>query len=76
MNKHHVVHVIANPVRGWNVAQNGRIISTHRTQATAVNAGRRRARRAQVDLVTHGRDGKIRSKDSYGNESLARDSEH
>jgi hypothetical protein len=76
MSKHHDVHVIANPVRGWNVAQGGRTISTHHTQVTAVHAGRRRARRDQVDLVTHGRDGVIRSKDSYGSESTNSDREH
>ena len=37
--------------------------------------GRRVARRARVDLVTHGRDGRVRSKDSYGNETAARDKE-
>jgi hypothetical protein len=26
--------------------------------------------------VTHGCDGKVRSKDSYGNESAVRDTEH
>ena len=76
MDKHQDVHVIANPVCGWNVAQGGRTLSTHRSQVNAVNAGRRRARRARVDLVTHGRDGTIRSKDSYGHESVAKDSEH
>jgi hypothetical protein len=29
-----------------------------------------------VDLVIHGRNGRIRSKDSYGNESPVRDTEH
>jgi hypothetical protein len=30
----------------------------------------------RVDLVVHGRDGKIRSKDSDGNESRRQDTEH
>jgi hypothetical protein len=34
------------------------------------------AGRAHVDLVTHRRDDRIRSKDSYGNEGSARDTEH
>lgn len=42
----------------------------HRTQANAIDAGRREAKRDAVDLVTHARDGKIRSKDSYGNDPL------
>lgn len=41
----------------------------------AVRAGARAARRHAVDPVTHGRDGRIRSKDSYGNESSRRDTE-
>ena len=78
--------------------QGGRWLSRHRTQATAVKAGQRRARQYRVDLVTHhstrpdqptrswhcGRNpstslragGKIRSKDSYGNESAVRATEH
>jgi hypothetical protein len=40
-----------------------------------MEAGRRVARRARVDLVTHGRDGRVRSKDSYGNEGSSMDSE-
>ena len=77
MTRHHDVHVSADPDRrSWKVAQGGRTLSNHRTQTTAVNAGKRRARRDQVDLVTHGRDGRIRSKDSYGNETTTRDTEH
>ena len=53
-----------------------RDVSNHHTQATAVTAATRVARRNGVDLVTHGRDGRIRSKDSFGNESSARDTEH
>ena len=40
-----------------------------------MRAGARAARRHAVDLVTHGRNGRIRSKDSYGNESPQRDTE-
>ena len=77
MTEHHDVHVFADPDRcPWKVAQGGRTLSNHRTQHAAVNAGKRRARRDQVDLVTHGRNGRIRSKDSYGIEGPARDTEH
>jgi hypothetical protein len=38
--------------------------------------GKARGVRDRVDLVVHGRDSKIRSKDSYGNESPRRDTEH
>ena len=76
MTRRRDVHVIGNRVRSWKVTQGGRTLSNHRTQETALTAARRVARRHRVDLVTHGRNGRIRSKDSYGNESAARDTEH
>lgn len=60
---------------GWKVMQGHRTLSNHRMQRTAIAAGRRLARRNRVELVTHGRNGRIRSKDSFGYESPARDSE-
>jgi hypothetical protein len=70
-------HVIRDPHRrGWNVTRAGRTLSHHRKQSRAVTMGRRAARRMRVDLVTHGCDGRVRSKDSYGNESPVRDGEH
>ena len=77
MRSHHDVHVSADAnLHRWKVTRGGRVMSHHRTQATAVRAARREALRHRVDLVTHGRDGRIRSKDSYGNESTTRDTEH
>ena len=71
MDRRNDVHVSRNPGRAtWKVTQGGQTISNHHTQTNAVDAGRREARRDGVDLVTHGRDGKIRSKDSYGNDPL------
>lgn len=46
------------------------------TQREAAARGRELAEKAKVDLVIKGEDGKIRSKDSYGNESPKRDKEH
>jgi hypothetical protein len=48
----------------------------YRTQAAAARAGIREAKRRRVDLVIHGRNGRIRSKDSYGNETPVLDREH
>lgn len=48
----------------------------YRTQADAARAGIRQARQHRVDLVIHGRNGRIRSKDSYGNQSPKLDTEH
>jgi len=77
MTKQHDVHVVAEPERHrWKVRQGRRTLSHHRTQTGAVNAARREARRDRVDLVTHGVNGRIRSKDSYGNEGTTRDAEH
>jgi len=77
MRRHHDVHVSADSdLRRWKVTRHRRVMSRHRTQATAVRAAKREARRHRVDLVTHGRDGRIRSKDSYGNEGTTRDTEH
>ena len=77
MTRQHDVHVSADPGRVcWRVRLGGRTLSNHRTQSSALSAARRVARRHQVDLVTHGRNGRIRSKDSYGNERTTKDSEH
>ena len=77
MRRHHDVHVCADPQRNqWKVRQGRRTLSCHRTQLNAMIAARRAARRSRVDLVTHGRDGRVRSKDSYGNERTIVDTEH
>jgi hypothetical protein len=77
MTTHHDVHVVAEPDSiGRKVKQGRRTLSHHRTQIGAVKAATREARRDRVDLVTHCRDGRIRSKDSYGNERPTRDTEH
>jgi hypothetical protein len=70
------VHVVKNPDRGWDARKGSRVLSTSRTQASAIKKGKARAVRDRVDLVVHGRDGKIRSKDTYGKESRRRDTEH
>lgn len=73
----HDVHVSKLGNSSWKVTQNGERISTHRTQQAAIDRGKQEAKQDRVDLVTHGRDGKIRSKDSYGNDPLPpRDTEH
>ena len=41
-----------------------------------IGVGAHLALQSGVDLVTHGRDGRIRSKDTYGREGSARDLEH
>jgi len=67
MGKHQ--HVVTKG-GGWAVRGEGnsRVTSTHRTQGTAINAAVRIAKREQSEVVIHGRDGKIRDKDSYGSD--------
>jgi uncharacterized protein YdaT len=54
----------------WAVKVEGseRASTVHDTQAEAVEQGRVRARREKVELLVHGRDGEIRSRDSYGHD--------
>ena len=73
----HDVQVVLDTVLDvWKVIRGGRTLSTHRTQASAIRAGKRQAARAKVELVTHGVNGRIRSKDSHGDESGRKDREH
>jgi uncharacterized protein YdaT len=60
-------HVVKRDER-WAVrgAGNSRDTSHHGTQAEAIDAAREIARNQQADVVIHGRDGRIREKDSYG----------
>jgi hypothetical protein len=54
----------------WAVVREGaaRDSSHHQTQAEAVEAGRRTAERERTELLIHGRDGKIRERNSYGSD--------
>ncbi len=51
-------------VRG---AGNSRDTSHHSTQRAAAEAARTIAQRQHSEVVIHGRDGRIRDKDSFGN---------
>ena len=55
---------------GWAVRGAGsqRASSLHRTQRDAINAGREIARNQGSELFIHRRDGRIRDRDSYGND--------
>ena len=62
---------------GWKTSQGGEKQSHHRTQQAAIERATQTAKHDRVDVVTHGRDGKIRSKDSYGKDPIPpRDTEH
>ena len=54
----------------WAVRRSGaeRDSSHHGTQAAAIGAGRITAKRENTELFIHGRDGRIRDRDSFGND--------
>lgn len=62
-------HVVPHD-NGWAVRSAGsrRSSSIHSTQGEAISAGREIARNQKSELFIHGRDGKIRERDSYGND--------
>jgi len=63
----------------WGVLKEGnsRVSSTHKTQTAAEKVAITNAKREHSEVIVHGRDGKIRSKDSYGNDpNPPRDKEH
>jgi hypothetical protein len=68
MNKRNI-HIVPTD-SGWAVRREGekQPLSEHRTQENADRAGRPIARRDGVEIVIHGRDGKIRDKDSFGHD--------
>lgn len=55
---------------GWAIRGEGnsRDTSHHRTQKEAESAAREIAQNQRSEVVTHGMDGRIRDKDSYGND--------
>lgn len=64
-NQHVVPHV-----NGWAVkgAGNDRATSVHTTQCEAIAAARDIARNQHSELLVHGENGRIRERDSYGND--------
>ncbi len=63
------VHIVPRD-DGWAVKKEGndRASSVHPTQREAIDAGRDAARREASELLIHGQDGRIRERDSYGND--------
>ena len=53
---------------GWAVRGEGnsRVSSSHATQKDAIEAARDRAQKQGSELIIHGRDGKIRERNTYG----------
>jgi hypothetical protein len=64
-NQHVVPHEGQWAVRG---AGNERLTSVHSTQREAIERARAIARNEGSETLIHGRDGRIREKDSYGHD--------
>ena len=63
------IHVVPHP-DGWATKREGasRAGVVTDTQAQAIERAREQARRQQVEVVIHRKDGTIRDSDSYGND--------
>src|SRR5690348_1363315 len=63
------IHVVPNG-DGWAVKREDedRPLSTHSTQAEAVEAGRSLARNEQAELLVHSQSGQIRDRSTYGHD--------
>lgn len=66
-NQHVVPHADGWAVRG---ASSSRATSVHKTQQQAIDAGRSIAKNQKTELLVHGTNGKIRSRDSHGNDDF------
>lgn len=63
-------HVLPHPDGGWQVKGENNTKATIRTktQDDSIIKAREVAKNQRSELIIHGRDGKIRAKDSYGND--------
>ncbi len=71
-------HVTPHP-EGWQVkgAGNDKATKVTPTQKEAIDAAKEIAKHQQSEVVIHGTDGRIRDKDSYGNDPVfIKDTKH
>ncbi len=63
-------HVVPKSEGGWSVRKTGavRATRTFETQKEAVAYAKDLARKQNVEVYIHGKDGTIRSRDSYGSD--------
>jgi len=72
------IWVVKHP-EGWAVKSEGnkRATNVTKTQREAIEIGREFAKKHASELIIQSREGKIRSKDSYGNDpNPPKDTEH
>ena len=75
---HRNQHVVKT-LEGWAVkgAGNSKATVVKSTQGAAIRAAIPIAEREKSDVIIHGRDGRIRDRDSYGNDPMPpRDRKH
>lgn len=62
-------HLVPHPGR-WSIrpAGSSRASSVHDTQQKAIDQAREVARSERPELIIHGRDGRIRARDSHGHD--------
>ncbi|MBT2732087.1 DUF2188 domain-containing protein [Carnobacterium sp. ISL-102] len=63
-------HVVPDPNGGWNVRgeNNSKATKHTETKAEAVNQAREISKNQNSELLIHGKNGQIQSRDSYGND--------
>jgi Uncharacterized protein conserved in bacteria (DUF2188) len=66
------IHVIPSGDGGWAIRREGsvRASAIYPTQEIAVKEARSYARQERTDVFVHGRDGRIQSARSFGNEPI------
>lgn len=72
-------HVVPDGKKGWSNKKEGssRPKSRHRKQRAAIDAAKKQAKKDGVEVVIHRKNGRIRDKDSYGNDPCPpRDKKH
>ena len=68
MSNKNQYHISKNLNNGWKVTQQSRVLSVFETQKQTIGSARYMAQVTGGETVIHGRDGKIRDKNSYGND--------
>jgi uncharacterized protein YdaT len=65
------IHVVPHD-DGWATQKEGskRAGSVSRTQQEAIERAKEQAKREKAEVVIHGKDGRIRDSDSYGNDPM------
>ncbi len=73
MNKKNI-HITAAPEGGWQGKREGATRPSFRTdkKKDAIDKGRSISQKEHGELIIHGKDGKIQSRDSHGNDPASR----